>query len=71
MKCQNCGPCLGKLVHQLPKVITLAYNLRLAIKIPHFEDLKDEDEIEQVNWFGSFLDSLFSLKTYFSPSKWL
>jgi len=28
------GPCWGKLVHQLPGVITLAYYLRLTHMIP-------------------------------------
>ena len=29
MKHRNYGPCLGKLVHQLPRDITLAYDLHL------------------------------------------
>jgi len=29
MKCQIVGPVLGKLVHQLPGVVTLAPDLRL------------------------------------------
>ena len=45
MKNQNRGPRLRKLVHQLPGVVTLAYNLNLAIIIPHFEHLKEEIEI--------------------------
>ena len=32
MKCQNCGPRWGKLVHQLSRVLTLAYDLYLG---PH------------------------------------
>ena len=31
----NCGPRLGKLVHQLRGVVTLAYDLRLTRTIAH------------------------------------
>ena len=34
MKRQNYGPHLGKLVHQLPGNVTLAYDLCLKHKIP-------------------------------------
>jgi hypothetical protein len=34
MKRQDYGPRLGKLVHQLPGVVTLAYDLRLTHMIP-------------------------------------
>ena len=43
MKRQNsCGPRLGKLVHQLPGVITFAYNLRLGHMIAHWKDLSED-----------------------------
>ena len=42
MKCQNCGPHLGKLVHQPLGVINLACDLCLAIIIPRFEDLEED-----------------------------
>ena len=39
---KSCGPCLGKLVHQLPGVITIAYNLRLGHTIARWKDLSEE-----------------------------
>ena len=44
MKNQNFGPRLDKLVHQLPRVVTFAYDLHLAIIIPHFEDIEEKDK---------------------------
>ena len=42
MKRQNSsGPCLGKLVHQLPGVITIAYGLRLGRMIARWKDLSE------------------------------
>ena len=34
MKHQNYGPRLGKLVHQLPRDVTLAYDIRFTCSIP-------------------------------------
>ena len=43
MKRQNsCGPRLGKLVHQLPGVITIAYDLRLGHTITRWKDLSKD-----------------------------
>jgi hypothetical protein len=36
---KSSGPCLGKLVHQLPGVITIAYDLRLGRTIARWKDL--------------------------------
>jgi hypothetical protein len=36
---KSSGPCLGKLVHQLPGVITIAYDLRLGRMIARWKDL--------------------------------
>ena len=44
MNHQHCGPRLGKLVLELLGVITLAYNFRLAIIIPRFEDLEEKSK---------------------------
>ena len=71
MKQQNCGPHLGKLVYQIPGVVNLAYDLSLAIIIPRLEDIEEEDENKLAHYFGTFLVSLFSLKTSFRPSKQL
>jgi len=42
MKCQTMGPILGKLVHQLPKVVTLAYDLCLMHTVPRYKDISKE-----------------------------
>jgi hypothetical protein len=39
---KSCGPCLGKLVHQLPGVITIAHDLRLGCTIAHWKDLSED-----------------------------
>ena len=41
MKRQIVGPVLGKLVHQLPGVVTLAPNLRLMHTIAHYKDISE------------------------------
>ena len=71
MKCQNCGPYVGKLVHQLPGVVALAYDLRLSVIIPRFEDLKEKAKNKVASQFGTFSISSFSLQTLFRASKWL
>ena len=38
----NYGPRLGKLVHQLPGVVTLAYDLRLTHMIARWKDLSED-----------------------------
>jgi hypothetical protein len=43
MKCQkSCGPRLGKLVHQLPGVVTFTYDLRFRHMIAHWKDLSED-----------------------------
>jgi hypothetical protein len=38
---KSCGPRLGKLVHQLPGVVTFAYDLRLGRTIARWKDLSE------------------------------
>jgi hypothetical protein len=38
---KSCGPHLGKLVHQLPGVVTFAYDLRLGNTIARWKDLSE------------------------------
>jgi len=70
MKHQNsCGPRLGKLVHQLPRVVTFAYVLRFRRMIAHrkgiIEDIPFRNKIE-----GNFiLQTGFPKKTSFRASK--
>jgi hypothetical protein len=43
MKCQkSCGPCLGKLVHQLPEVVTFAYDLSFRRVIARWKGIDEE-----------------------------
>ena len=39
---KSCGPRLGKLVHQLPKVVTFAYDLRFRRVIAHWKGIIEE-----------------------------
>jgi hypothetical protein len=43
MKHQNsCGPHWGELVHQLPEVVTFAYDLYLGNTITHWKGIEEE-----------------------------
>jgi hypothetical protein len=71
MKRQNsCGPCLGKLVHQLPVVVTFAYDLRFRRVIALWKGI-----IEEIHFGGSIIpleiiEDLDTEKPSFNPSKW-
>jgi hypothetical protein len=39
---KSCGPRWGKLVHQLPGVVTFAYDLRLGCTIAHWKGIDEE-----------------------------
>jgi hypothetical protein len=67
---KSCGPRLGKLVHQLPRVVTFAYDLRFKRMIARWKGI-----IEEIHFGGSImpLDIIENLdleKPSFSPSKW-
>jgi hypothetical protein len=51
---KSCGPHLGKLVHQLPRVVTFAYDLRFRHMIAHWKDLS-----EDYNSCTKFHDEIF------------
>jgi hypothetical protein len=42
---KSCGPRLGKLVHQLPGVVTFAYDLRFRRMIARWKDLSEDYNI--------------------------
>jgi hypothetical protein len=71
MKRQNsCGPHLGKLVHQLPKVVTFAYDLRFRRMIARWKGI-----IEEIHFKGSIIPlyiikDIYLEKPSFGPSKW-
>ena len=65
MKCQkSCGPRLGKSVHQLPGVVTFAYDLCFKCVIAHWKGIDEEIH------FGGSIMELDTQKTSFRPSKW-
>jgi hypothetical protein len=67
---KSCGPRLGKLVHQLPGVVTFAYDLRFRRVIARWKGI-----IEEIHFGGSIMPSaiienLNLKKPSFRPSKW-
>jgi hypothetical protein len=64
MKRQNsCGPRLGKLVHQLPGVVTFAYDLRFRHMIAHWKGI-----IEEIHFGGSIRAFQLSLRILISKN---
>jgi hypothetical protein len=67
---KSCGPRLGKLVHQLPGVVTFAYDLRFRRIIARWKGI-----VEEIHFGGSILplviiENLDLEKPSFGPSKW-
>jgi hypothetical protein len=67
---KSCGPRLGKLVHQLPGVVTFAYDLRFRRMIARWKGI-----IEEIHFGGSIMplaiiENLYLEKPSFRPSKW-
>jgi hypothetical protein len=67
---KSCGPHLGKLVHQLPGVVTFAYDLCFRRVIARWKGI-----IREIHFGGSIMPSaiiekLDLEKTSFRPSKW-
>jgi hypothetical protein len=67
---KSCGPRLGKLVHQLPGVVTFAYDLRFRRVIARWKGI-----VEEIHFGGSIMplaiiENLDLKKPSFRPSKW-
>jgi hypothetical protein len=67
---KSCGPRLGKLVHQLPGVVTFAYDLHFRRMIARWKGI-----IEEIHFGGSIMplaiiEKLDPEKPSFRPSKW-
>jgi hypothetical protein len=67
---KSCGPRLGKLVHQLPGVVTFAYDLRFRRMIARWKGI-----IEEIHFGGSIMplaiiENIDPEKPSFRPSKW-
>jgi hypothetical protein len=63
---KSCGPRLGKLVHQLPGVVTFAYDLCFRRMIAHWKGI-----VEEIHFGGNIKElpycSLFSQKRRLGP----
>ena len=65
MKRQNsCGPHLGKLVHQLPGVVTFAYDLRFNHVIARWKGIVEEIHFEGSIMSSSIVENLDIEKTF-------
>ena len=67
---KSCGPRLGKLVHQLPGVVTFAYDLHFRRMIAHWKGIFNE-----IHFGGSIIPSiiienLYLKKPLFRTLKW-
>jgi hypothetical protein len=47
---KSCGPRLGKLVHQLPRVVTFVYDIRFRRLIAHWKGI-----FEEIHFWGSII----------------
>jgi hypothetical protein len=71
MKHQNpCGPHLGKLGHQLPRVVTFAYDLRFRCMIARWKGIVDEIHFGGSIMPTTIMENLDPEKPSFRPSKW-
>jgi hypothetical protein len=67
---KSCGPRLGKLVHQLPGVVTFAYNLHFRRMVSHWKCI-----VKEINFGGSIIpldiiENIYPKTLSFRPSKW-
>jgi hypothetical protein len=67
---KSCGPCLGKLVHQLPGVVTFAYDLRFRCMIARWKGIVEEIYFRHNIERTYILQTYFPKKTSFRASKW-
>jgi hypothetical protein len=71
MKRQNsCGPCLGKLVHQLPGVVTFAYDLHFRPVIARWKGIIEGDSFGGSIMPLAIIKELDPEKPSFRSSKW-
>jgi hypothetical protein len=67
---KSCGPRLGKLVHQLPGVVTFAYDLRFRRVIARWKGIIKEIHFEGSMIHLDIIEEIDTEKTSFRPSKW-
>jgi hypothetical protein len=67
---KSCGPRLGKLVHQLPGVVTFAYDLRFRRVIARWKGIVEEIHFGASIMPSAIIENLYLEKPSFGPSKW-
>ena len=67
---KSCGPRLGKLVHQLPGVVTFAYDLRFRRVIARWKGIVEEIHFGASIMPSAIIENLDLEKPSFRPSKW-
>jgi hypothetical protein len=67
---KSCGPHLGKLVHQLPGVVTFAYDLRFRRVIARWKGIVEEIHFGASIMPSAIIENLDLEKPSFGPSKW-
>ena len=67
---KSCGARLGKLVHQLPKVVTFSYDLRFRCVIARWKGIVDEIHFGGSMIHLDMIEKLDPEKPSFRPSKW-
>jgi hypothetical protein len=69
---KSCGPRLGKLVHQLPRVVTFAYDIRFRRMIARWKGIIEEIHFgENIKGTFIFIPIFPKKKTSFRASKQL
>ena len=66
----SCGSRLGKLVHQLPGVVTFAYDLRFMRVIARWKGIFEEIHFGHSIMPLDIIKNLDLEKTSFRPLKW-
>ena len=67
---KSCGPRLGKLVHQLPRVVTFAYDLSFRRMIYRWKGIVEEIHFGASILPSTIIENLYIEKPSFRPSKW-
>ena len=68
---KSSGPRLGKLVHQLPGVVTFAYDLHFRRMIARWKGIIEEIHFGGLIMILAIIENLNLEKPSFRPSKWL
>ena len=67
---KSCGPRLGKLVHQLPNVVTFSYDICFRCMIARWKGIVEEINFEGSKMYFDIVYNIYPKKTSFRPSKW-